>query len=313
MASGKTVRSFEELAQLVRQRFAAMSPQFQMAMQFLLDHPDEVAVSSMRTVAARSKVQPATLVRLAQALDFPGWPEFRALFVDRLRSRPEPYAARAKSLVKREPTKELVAELFRAHRLNLDNTEAQNGSILPRVAQLLKRASTVHVAGFRACFPIAFAFLYVYRLFRPSVSLVGGESGTLEMQLRAIERNDAVLVISFAPYSSEARKVVTAARKAGAKVVALTDSAVAPIALHADERLLFSVSSPSFFPSLVAGIGAAESLLEILVSQGGDEAVRQIECAERQLYESGAYEQLPARAARSRLAKSHVRRPAGRS
>jgi len=308
MPTAGSIRSYEVLADTARQGFAAMSPQFQASVQFVLNHPDEVAVSSMRTIAGRSGVQPATLVRLAQSLGFAGWLEFRQLFVDRLRARPEPYADKARALLAREPTKELVAEMVRAYRRNLEHTEIQIGQDLLRAAKALKRARTVHVAGFRACYSLAFAFQYVYRLFRRSVTLLGGEGGTLEMQVRAIEPSDAVLVISFAPYSNEARKVAEAAREVGATVVALTDSVVAPIALHADVRLLFSVSSPSFFPSQVGGIAAVESLLEMLVLQSGAGSVRQIAATERQLYQSGAYEQPSTRLVRGNPIKRVARR-----
>src|SRR5438067_5930563 len=73
--------SFDQLAALIRARFSELSPQFQMGAGFLLDHPDEVAVSSMRKVAERAQVQPASLVRLSQQLGFPGWNELRNLFV----------------------------------------------------------------------------------------------------------------------------------------------------------------------------------------------------------------------------------------
>lgn len=281
--------SFDDVAQLIHRRFADMSPQFQVAARFLLDHSEDAAVYSMRSIAARAGVQPPTLVRLAQSLGFAGWQDLRQVCVARWRSRPEPYAARAKAL-RHEGPRDLIAELFRAQRANLDATEKQDRDVLPRAARLLERSRTVHVAGFRACYPVAFAFAYVYRLFRPSVLLVNAEAGTLEMQLRALTRSDAAVVISFAPYSREARVVAQAAREAGARVIALTDSALAPIALCADAILRFSAASPSFFPSTVAGMAVAESLLEILASRGGDRAVRHIEEAEQQLFASGAYE-----------------------
>ncbi|HDX9151670.1 TPA: DNA-binding protein, partial [Klebsiella michiganensis] len=53
--------------------------------------------------------------------------------------------------------------------------------------------------------------------------------------------------------------------------------------------LLFSLSSPSFFPSIVSGMGVAECLLAMLVARHGREAVNKIESAERYLQRSGAY------------------------
>jgi len=238
----------EALNALIRERFASLSPGFRKAARFLADHPEEIAVSSMRSLAARARVQPPTLVRLAQALGFPGWPAMRAIYVASFRKRSIPYASRAKALVRRAGAPDLVAEVCAAQKLDIDATRLQSAESLPRIAAILRKARTVHVAGFRSSYAIAFGFAYLYRLFRPSVSLVGTEGGTLEMQLRAIARGDATVVVSFAPYSREARLVAEAAARAKSKVIAITDSAVAPIARLADETVVFSVTSPSFFP-----------------------------------------------------------------
>ena len=65
--------------------------------------------------------------------------------------------------------------------------------------------------------------------------------------------------------------------------------------LAADETLLFAVNSPSFFPSVTAAQALAESLLEVLVSRAGPEAVARIEAAEGELHDSGVYVQAPRR------------------
>ena len=281
--------SFDQLAALIRARFSELSPQFQMGAAFLLDHPDEVAVSSMRKVAERAQVQPASLVRLSQQLGFPGWNELRNLFVARVRTRPEPLTTRARSLVKANAKDALANDLLIAQQHNLDVTAAHNARVTVETARLLRRAPHVHVAGFRSCYAVAFGLVYGYRLFRSSVSLLSGEAGTLEMQLRTIARDSATIVISFAPYSVEAARVAEAALEKGSKLIAITDSAVSPIAQNADKVLIFSHESPSFFPSLVAATAIAESLVAHLLALEGSEAVAQLEIAEQSLHAKGAY------------------------
>ena len=61
----------------IQARYAQFSPQFQAGARYLVDHPDDVAVSSMRSIATRARVQSAALVRLAQQLGFAGWPELK--------------------------------------------------------------------------------------------------------------------------------------------------------------------------------------------------------------------------------------------
>lgn len=269
--------------------YAQLSPQFQAGARYLVDHPDEVAVSSMRSIAARAKVQSSALVRLAQQLGFAGWPELKAIFVERLRGGQAGYAAKAGALAGRGS--ELVSEVFAVQQRNLaatDNANA-NHAALQAAAGMLATASRVHVAGFRAAHPIAYTFHYLYRLLRPSVQLLSGQGGTLEMDLRALQAGEAVLVASFAPYSSEALLVANSARQAGCLVVAISDSAMSPLALQADASIVIAVDSPSFFPSIVAGIAIVESLAELLVARAGPPAVKAIGAAETQLRELGAY------------------------
>lgn len=281
--------TFDQLAASIRACFAQLSPQFQAGAAFVLDHPDEVAVSSMRKVAERAEVQPASLVRLSQQLGFPGWNELRDLCVARVRTRPEPLSVRARSLVAGTKKDTLAHDLLVAQQHNLQATAAYNERGVLQAARVLRKARHVHVAGFRSCYPVAFGLVYGYGLFRSSVSLLTGEAGTLEMQLRGIARDSATVVISFAPYSVEAARVAEVALEKGSRLIAITDSAVSPIALGADAALMFSHESPSFFPSLVAATAIAESLVAQLLALEGAEAVEQLEMAEHSLHAKGAY------------------------
>jgi DNA-binding MurR/RpiR family transcriptional regulator len=274
---------------LILDRFPSLSPTMQQAARFVVDHPNDVVIASMRTLAERAGAQPATFVRLAQQLGYSGWPELKSAFADDLGLNSNRYGQRAKGLAERGHDPALVGEMFTAQHRNLDATQAQSAPSMRDAAKVLKRAKVVHVAGFRASFPMAYSLHYGLRLFRNSVALIDGQAGALELQFRAIDKADAVVVISFAPYSREALQVLEAARDGGARVVAFTDSSASPLALGADVAILFSVDSPSFFPSVAAGVAATEALLEILVAEAGAHVVDAIERAEQQLFDSGAY------------------------
>lgn len=277
----------------IRQQFPALSPALQQVARLVLDQPNDVVTASMRSVGARAGLTPPTLVRFAQQMGFTGWPQLKAAVAAELGLGPEPYGQRARKLVGRAKDRTLVHELFEVHRHNLATTERHNATALPSVCAVLEKASTVHVAGYRACYPIAFSFAYLYRLFRKTVHILDGPGGSLEMQQRAIEKGDALVVISFAPYSREALQAVEAARRAGARIVALTDSDASPLSLVADATLLFAIRSPSFFPSVAAGLALAEALIELLAIRAGKGVVPRIDAAEAQLFESGAYLQAP--------------------
>ena len=277
----------------IRRHYDTLSPALQQVAKFVLERPNDVVTGSMRALGTRAGSTPTTLVRFAQHFGFAGWPQLKEAFAHDMGLGPEPYGERARSLLGRARDHTLVSEMFKAHKANLEATERHSSAALQEVCVLLEKARTVHVAGFRASFPIAFSLVYVYRLFRPSVQLVDGQGGLLEMQLRALDKADALVAIGFAPYSREALLSAQAAKAAGCRVIAITDSPVSPLSLLADVTLLFAIGSPSFFPSISAGVAVTEALLELLASRAGKDVVKRIDQAETQLFESGAYLQPP--------------------
>jgi DNA-binding MurR/RpiR family transcriptional regulator len=281
----------EQVLQAIRDSFPALSPQLQLGARFLVDHPEDVAVCSMREIAGRAGVQPVTLVRLARHLGFDGWPGLRQRFIDRVRGTPSSYSRRAADLVRRGDADTLFHETLGAIRANLEATEAGVAvGEVAAIARLLEKAETVYVAGFRSCYAPAFSFYYAYRLFRQrTVVLVSSTGGTFETELRGLSRKDAVLLLGFVPYSREAALVAATAKKVGAALIAVTDSTLSPLAQHADRVLTFSISSPSFFPSIVAASSLLEGIIAVLAARAGTDAVASIRSAESQLFALNAY------------------------
>lgn len=281
----------EQVLQSIRETFPTLSRQLQLGARFLVDHPDDVALCSMREIAGRAGVQPVTLVRLAKHLGFDGWPALRERFIERIRSMPASFSRRAADLIRRDDAHGLFHETLGTIRANLEATEAGIGAgAIPAVAKMLERADTVYVAGFRSCYAPAFSFYYAYRLFRQrTVVLVSGTGGTFETELRGLSRKDAVLLLGFEPYSRETALVAEAAKKAGATIIAVTDSTVSPLTHDADRVLTFSTSSPSFFPSVAAASALLECIIAVLVARAGSAAVTSIRSAESQLFALGAY------------------------
>jgi len=269
--------------------FPQLTPRLRDAARFIVDHPNDVVTHSMRGLADNAKIMPSTLSRLALQVGYAGWPELKKAFISDLGLNQNGYSERAKKLTNRSTENGLVNELFETYVSNLEATQRQIEPKIKIAANILQKAKVVHVAGFRASFAIAFSLFYGYRLFRNSVELIDGHCGGLELQLRRIQKRDSVVIISFAPYSKESIAVLEAARHAQASVIALSDSSASPLALGADVSLEFKVSSPSFFPSTLAGTAASEALLEALVATGKKDVVKPIDEAEKHLIRSGAY------------------------
>lgn len=276
--------------------YPTLSPQLRRAARYVLDRPDEVALQSMRRLAANAGVNPATMVRLAKALDYPGFEAFREPFRQRLRHPSARYSARARELQARsrseshDPYGRLLSELLAVDLGNMHETfETIGFDRLGAAAEALGRAHRVYVTGLRSCYPIAFYFHYACRVFRTNIELLDGRGGTFADGLRGLGSDDAVLAISFAPYTRDTVKVVDYANANGATVVAMTDSPVSPLAAAAEHGLIVASASPSVFQSLVSAMAVAQALVATMLVRDGDAALAAIGESERQLRDFQAY------------------------
>lgn len=282
-------QTLESLIQRLQSTYAEMPTQFQISARYLIDHPGDVPIASMRTIATQAGVQPATLVRLAQSLGYAGWSGLKDVFVQSLRQTPMAYTEQAKAVVRRRNPTTMLTQMNQAQARNVMSLQELNATTMTEAVELLVKAKRVYVAGFRASHAPAFTFYYLYRLFRPSVSMLRSEAGTLEMELRALQAGDVVVLTAFAPYSNEVVRVYEAAIESGCQVIALCDSLVAPIALESKCNLIFGTEVPSFFPSSTAAIALVEGLIEQILARSGKKALSGLQSAENQLHHTGAY------------------------
>ena len=124
--------SFAAAQGRILEELPTLSTELRKAARFLLDHPDEVALVSMRVLASRSEVTPTTFVRLARRLGFGDWAQLREPFENRLRSGSSPFAAKADALVLRSARETIFAESLKATAANIAaarNDERQRTNI----------------------------------------------------------------------------------------------------------------------------------------------------------------------------------------
>ena len=261
---------------------------------FVAANDYDATTRSMRDLAAEAGADPAAFTRLAKALGYSGWEELRAALTEARRpSASSPFSDRANSIRakgrRHGPSSDvtLITDKLEAEAAGVARISA---AALADAAKALHRAKRIWIAGFRSCRSVAELLNYELRLFRPdAVQLVGG-SGPEDLDLGAFGAGDAVAVIGFAPYSRTSVLAARAARRACATLIAITDSAAAPMAGGADHVLLYeAASSPGFFPSLTGAIAVAQSLAAVTFALGGPAARKRLQDTEARLAATSQY------------------------
>lgn len=283
----------EEVEKLISERYQSLPPKLKVAARHVLDAPKDIAIQSMRSVAADAKLQPAAMLRLARELGFDSYESFRALYVSWLSSSEMTFVARAKSLRKRRVSagqEKLFAEMYDTEVVSLDRTlGAANAAAFDAAKNILVAARRFYVLGLRSLFPAAYYLNYACRLFSDKSVLVTGVGGDIADELRRATTKDALVVFSFKPY---ARLTVDAVRYAAewhVKIIAITDSVVSPIADGASIVLLAPNAGPALVPSILPAMAVAQALASLMVTAGGAATLREIARSDAQLQSLHAY------------------------
>ena len=266
----------------LRLALPGLPPRLGAAARYLAEHAFDATTRSMRELAGDAGVTPASFTRLAQALGYSGWEPLRAALVEARRPA-APFSGRARA------RDDLPSAMLAADAAALGGLEAKMAAgAVAGAAAALHRAPRIWCAGFRSCRAVAGLLHYQLRLFRPETRLVGAE-GPEELDLDAFAAGDAVVLTSFAPYSAEAVRTAAAARAAGAVLVALVDSAVAPVSRGAAHLLRFEAGGPGFFHSLTGAVSLAQALAAAVFAQGGAASMERLRQAEARLAELSRY------------------------
>lgn len=267
--------------------FETMSTQLQRAARYVLDHPRDVALLSMRQQARAADLQPATMTRLAKHLGFDGYDAVRDLYAQAFREGGLDFARRVDQQVARQTLRgdqamaSEIASSVSAQIAALGEPEAL--SKLAAAAEALSGARRIYCLGMRSSFPVAAYFHYVTSLVRDGVVLFDGLGGVGADALRNAASDDVLLVCTVRPYTQAVVDAVDYACARGVPVVAITDSVVAPVADRAQHVILVSIESPSFFHAMAPAFAAAEVLASLVAGRGGDPALRALQETEAQL------------------------------
>jgi DNA-binding MurR/RpiR family transcriptional regulator len=283
----------EEVEKLISERYQSLPPKLKVAARHVLDAPKDIAIQSMRSVAADAKLQPATMLRFARELGFDSYDGFRALYVSWLSSNEMTFVARAKTLRKRRVSdgqEKLFAEMYDMEVVSLDRTlGAANAAAFEAARKLLSAARQFYVLGLRSLFPAAYYLDYACRLFSDKSVLVTGIGGAIADELRRATAKDVLVVFSFEPYARLTVEAVQYAAERNVKIVAVTDSIVSPIAENASVVLLAPNAGPALVPSILPAMAAAQALANLMVTAGGAATLGEIARSDAQLQRLHAY------------------------
>lgn len=260
----------EKLRAEIVKTYEQLSPRLQQVAKYVLENPNDMALQTLAVIAERSNVQPSTIVRFAKTFGYDGASQMQELFRDEMLTHPPStsYAERIRQFSRRAGTggalapHDVMQEFADSNILALEHLKSSVRKVdLERAVEMIRAANAVYLVGLRRSFPVASYLAYALRHVDKRAHLLDGVAGMLVEQSSMVTSKDLLIAVSFHPYAPETAAIAKACSEEKARIIAITDSRLSPIAGVAD--LCFEIKDAEVrqFRSLTASLCLAQTLV----------------------------------------------------
>jgi DNA-binding MurR/RpiR family transcriptional regulator len=228
----------------------------------ILDNHEQTFFLSSREMAKRYGVDAATIVRSVQALGYERYADFAADLRRHFVKHITPYTVlKAATQEKRSVTDQVQHCLER----DVESLSVLRSSLeANRAVALAKKihgARRILVIGVDLASSLAWFLAYGLTPLGFDAEAPVGSTGNLQHKVDLLTEKDLLVAISFGRCLRETVETVQRAHARNVPTFGITDSSTTPIALHCDDYLVVSTSSPSFTGSYVAPMALLNTII----------------------------------------------------
>lgn len=229
---------------------------------YIMEHYDTAAFMTAFRLGETVGVSESTVVRFAAELGFEGYPQLQKAMQELIRSKLTTIQ-RIEVTRARMTDDEVLDNVMAYDMANIRQTlEELPRDVFYEAVEAVVNAREVYIFGAGSCRALANFLAYYLKLLLRNVHLIytSSESEIFEEMLHIGEK-DAIIGLSFPRYSSKAVKTMHFAHSRKAKVIAITDSPMSPIAPFASNLLLAHSDMATIVDSLVAPLSVINALI----------------------------------------------------
>jgi DNA-binding MurR/RpiR family transcriptional regulator len=278
---------FQEL--LVDNR-VRLTPSQRRIMQHIVDNYEEAIFLTASQLAHSVGVSEATVVRLAQALGFDGYPGMQSKFREGLQNRLSTVTRLEHTVDHVRQVGDVLVKVLQEDIQNLSQTLRNLPiEVFEQAVTDIEKAKRIFVVGLRGAHAPALTLATYLRFLGKQAQLLMPGHGELWDILQGLEKTDLVIGISLPRYTSVTVEILEHARSQRTRVGAITDSPLSPLARHAHWVLTAKCQLDSFIESFTAVTSLVNALLTAISIQKPGKTLRILREREALWEEKGVY------------------------
>ncbi|WP_426349376.1 MurR/RpiR family transcriptional regulator [Alloiococcus sp. CFN-8] len=251
----------QDLMKNIQFRFPRLSKGQKLIAEYILKHYDKAAFMTAAKLGVTVGVSESTVVRFATELGYNGYPKLQKALQELIKTK-------LTSVQRMELSKDYIEEdnpLKGVLKADIENIRATlekiNHTSFQEVVEEILRAKRIYIIGLRSSTALAEFLGFYLNVVLDNVKVVAYGISDIFEQMFNVGENDLVIGIGFPRYAIKTIQALEFAQKKGAKVVAITDSSISPLAGNADYTLIAQSNMASFVDSLVAPLSVINALI----------------------------------------------------
>ena len=253
----------QDLLDRISSRYATLSKGQKRIADYITKHADKAVRMTAARLAQEASVSESTVVRFAALMGYDGYPKMQRALQEMLRMRFT--SVQRIALTQDMPAADVLPMVLKRDVHNIQTAlEDIDADTFARVTQDMVNAREIYVLGLRSSAPLAEFFGHYLRYIFPHVHVIGDGVAHVMEDLVRMQAEDLLFAMSFPRYSSRTVEAVQYAKKRGARIVALTDTMISPIASLSDHVLIAGSDMALFAYSLVAPLSVINALIVAL-------------------------------------------------
>ncbi|HEY7662446.1 MAG TPA: MurR/RpiR family transcriptional regulator [Xanthobacteraceae bacterium] len=259
----------------LRRRYDRLTQSQKRIAEYIVEHPQAVAFSTVDQMAGELDVNPSTIVRFTYRLGLNGFPDLQ----ERMRELVRGQLSRTGDPTSESPVAgHLEGTSFGASLShdwqNLHHAIANiDAAGFARAVNILAHARRVYVVAGFTTFPVAHYFALVLDRLRTDISLLASNDAFATPRIIEMKSEDCVLAFTFPRYAAATHRIALWAKENKAKVIAVTDSPISALGQIADVVLLAPSAGTGMQNSMVAPMAVANALLNGVAAVKGTSAL----------------------------------------
>ena len=252
-----------------------LTPTQQEVTKYIIDHYEDTIFLTASKLARNAGVSEATVVRLAQALGFEGFPGMQRELRKDLRNRLSTVTRLEQTVENVKNEGDVLVKVMQEDIQNISKTLREIPiETFCQAVDDIRKAQRIFIVALRGTHGLAFMLSFYLRFLKKDAHALTPGCGDIWDILYGVGPEDLVIGISVPRYTRLTEEVLAYAFEHGARVGAITDSFVSPLAHHAHWVLPVSIRLDSFIESATSAMSLVNALITAMGIQDTQEVLR---------------------------------------